>query len=495
MANKWLVPVARALLLGAMLCAGLGVTAQPAAALSLNPLDYYSYDYYIALSHTEVEPGESFSVTASASVRCTKDLPFGVRKADVRFKVLARNSSSGDELTLLERYDFTVDNVPDWAGDEFSTTETVDLAFPAGTTPGSYAVSARLEYLSLDGWNVTSMVPSSARTMGLGSIVLALPDETPLPPPTPQPGILLVSVLGHEFRPAIDADGILLEPIDASLIEGLLSVEAQEGTRCLDASGSPLTHISASQELSPRAHEGGAVISAFSLRPDGARFSPSLRIGITYDVDELPPDCDEDDLVIGYYDRADGRWRELPSTVDKSHKVVSADASHFTVFGLLAPTPVPGPARFTVRNLEVSPALVAPFGRVNVAITIANTGDTADGYPLVVSVDGQAEHSETVNLQPRQSRTVRLTVVRSQPGVYQVKVENLTGSFAVVAPGGTLPTTQPPSQNPTTPPANPDVTPPGGESGGGLHPIYVVLLVIAGLAFLTLIVLVLAGAL
>jgi hypothetical protein len=90
---------------------------------------------------------------------------------------------------------------------------------------------------------------------------------------------------------------------------------------------------------------------------------------------------------------------------------------------------------------------------------------------------------------------VRLTVVRSQPGVYQVKAENLTGSFAVVAPGGTLPTTQPPAQNPTTPPANPDTTPPSGESSGGLHLVYVVLLVIAGLAFLTLIVLVLAGAL
>jgi len=495
MANRWRVAVTRVLLLGAMLCASFGAAAKPVAALSLNPLDYYSYDYYIVLSHTEVEPGESFSVTASASVRCTKDLPFGVRQADVRFKVLARNSSSGEELTLLERYDFSVDNVPDWAGDEFSATETVDLAFPAGTTPGTYAISARLEYLSLDGWNVTSMVPSSARTMGLGSIALVLPDEAPIPPPTPEPGVLIVSVLGHEFRPPIDEDGFLLETIDASLIEGLVSIDAQEGTRCLDASGFPLTHISASQELSPRTYEGGAVISAFSLRPDGARFSPPLRIGIAYDVDELPPDCDEDDLLIGYYDRADGAWRELPSTLDASHNVVSADVSHFTVFGLLAPTPVPGPARFTVRNLEVSPAQVAPFGRVDVAITVANTGDTADGYPLVVSVDGQAEHSETVNLQPRQSRTVRLTVVRSQPGVYQVKVENLTGSFAVVAPGGTPPATEPPSENPPTPPVNPDNTPAPSESDGGLHPVYVVLLVIAGLAFLTLVVLVLAGAL
>ena len=238
------------------------------------------------------------------------------------------------------------------------------------------------------------------------------------------------------------------------------------------------------------------MLSAFALRPDGARFSPPLRIGIVYNIDELPPGTSEDDLIIGYYDRSDGKWHQLPSSVDTSRKTVSADISHFSVFGLLAPTPAPGPARFTVRNLDVSPAQIAPFGRVDVSVTVSNTGDTADVYPLIVSVDGQREHTETIDLGPRQSRTVRLTVSRSQPGVYQVRVEHLTMSFAVIG-GGTAGT--PPTGSPTQPPSATtpgQSAPPGSATGdSGMHPVYVVLLVLAGIAFLTLVILVLAGAL
>lgn len=495
MYNRWRRLLPRFLVLGIVLCAGAGANAQPASALSLNPLDYYSYDYDIVLSHTEVEPGESFSVTASASVRCTRDLPFGVREAVIRFRVLARNSASGEEITLLDEYDFIVSDVPDWEGDEYSTTETVNLEFPDDTTAGTYVITSRLEYLSLDGWNVTSMVPSSARTMGLGSIACVLPDESPVPEPTPQPGVLVIAVLGHEFRPAIDGDGILQDAVDSSLVEGQLWLTMEEGTRCVDSSGTALTYVSAAQEASPHAYEGGAVLSAFSLRPNGATFSPSLQIGISYDTEELPPGCDEEELTIGYYDRTAGRWRELPSTVNTAQKVVSADVSHFTSFGLLAPTTSPGPARFTVRSLDVSPAQVAPFGRVNVAITIANIGDTEDSYPLVVSIDGQPEHSESVDLEARQSRTIRLTVARSQPGVYEVRVEGLSKSFAVVALGTTAPSNDVPAPDSPTPTSTDTGESPDTAGDGGLHPVYIVLLALAGIAFVTLVVLILAGAL
>lgn len=478
-----------------LLCTGLALAAQPVAALSLNPLDYYSYDYYIALSATEVEPGEQFSVTAGASVRCIRDLPVGVDEAEAEFEVLAQHETSGVQVVLLDRYAVSVDDVPDWAGDEYSTSETVDLAFPEDAAPGTYNIVARLEHLSLDGWNVTGMVPSSARTMNLGSLECYIPEDPPVPTPPSEPGQLIVSILGHTFRPAIDDDGYLLEKVNASLIEGLLSIELPEGTRCLDESGMALTHISASQNTTPRAFDGGTVLAAFSLHPGGATFAPSIRIGISYEEAELPAGCEEDDLSIAYYSAENGEWKKTSSRVDASRNLVSADVSHFSTVGLLAPTPSPGPARFQVRSLDVSPAKVAPFGRVTITVTITNSGDTADAYPLVVDVDGMTEHTDSIDIKPRHSRTVNLTVVRSTPGTYEVSVENFSKAFSVVTPGATVPPeVSPPDGTPDSPLDEPE-TPGTPDSGEGMNPVYIVLLAIAGIAFLTLVVLVLAGAL
>jgi hypothetical protein len=495
MTTKWPRIAARLLLLGALALSSVGLAVEPILALSLNPLDYYEYDYSIVVSHAEVEAEGRFSVTASATVRCVKDLPMGVTEANVRFSVVARSSSSDAEYTLLGGYDFLVSDVPDWAGDEYATTESVDLAFPPGASPGTYAVVARLEHLSLDGWNVTSMVPSSSRTIGLGTIVCSTPEEPPTPPPAPLPGLLTVSLLGHEFTPTIDSDGVLEETVDATLIEGLLSLEMPRGTRCLNADGSPLEYVSATLATSRKPYEGGAVISAFNLFPDGARFSPDIRVGIAYDPAELPPGCEEDDLKFAYYDRSAERWIALPGHVDEEQNVVSADVSHFTAFGLLAPTATSGPARFTVRSLEVAPAEVAPFGRVTAIITVANTGDTRDEYPLVVTVNGKEEHAQGLQIGPRQSTSVRLTIVRSQVGVYTVAVEGLSSSFRVVgsdtppAPGGATDATSSPGPDSATPTSS------DSPEAGGMHPLYVALLALAGVAFLTLVILVLAGVL
>jgi len=495
MTTKLTRVAARLLLLGVLALSSVGLAAEPVLALSLNPLDYYDYDYSIVVSHAEVEAEDSFSVTASATVRCVKDLPVGVKEADVTFGVVARASSSDAEYTLLGGYSFLVSDVPDWAGDEYSTTESVDLAFPAGASPGTYTIEARLEHLSLDGWNVTSMVPSSSRTIALGTIVCSTPEEPPTPPPPPLPGLLTISLLGHEFTSTIDPDGVLKETVDGTLIEGLLSVEMPRGTRCLNAGGSPLEYVSATLATSPKPYEGGAVMSAFHLFPDGARFSPDIRIGIAYDPAELPPGCEEDELKFAYYDPAVARWITLPGEVDEAQNVVSADVSHFTTFGVLAPTTTPGPARFTVRSLEVAPEEVAPFGRVSAVITVANTGDTLDEYPLVVTVNGAEEHAQDLQIGPRQSTSVRLTIVRSQIGVYTVAAGGLSGSFRVVgsgtpaAPDSTMDSASPPGPDGAT------QTSSDSQEEGGMHPLYVALLALAGVTFLTLVILVLAGVL
>lgn len=318
------------------------------------------------------------------------------------------------------------------------------------------------------------MVPSSARTISVGTIACVREEEPPTPPPAP--GVLTILLLGHEFLPSITEDGALTEAFQETLVEGALSLSIQSGARCLDASGDRLFYLSATREPSPREYDGGAVLSGFNLYPDGAQFNPALQLGIPYDPDELPPGCEPGDLFIAYYDRVAGVWEQLPSSVDEDGKTVAAGASHFTTYGLLAP-------------LEV-----APFGRVTAAITIANTGDTRDSYPLEVKVNGQREHAQGIDLGPRQSTTVRFTIVRSTPGTYRVSVAQLERSFQVVSPAGpTTPTT--PAQTSQGPVVVSPQMPSDASNSGRMHPVYVALLILAGVAFLTLVILVLAGAL
>ncbi len=487
---------ARMLIVGTLALIGSGLCAQPTLALSLNPLDYYDYDYSIVFSRTQVEPGQPFSITASATVRCTHDLPIGVRGASARFSVIARPTASGPELILADSYTFTVSDVPDWAGEEYSTTESIDLEFPEDTAPGVYVISARLEDLSLDGLNVTSAVPSSSRTVAVGTVTCTIPDEPPTPPPPPLPGKLTISVLGHEFRPMITTDGILTQAANAVLIEGVLSLQIKDGTECLGSSGDPLEYISVAQALSPRPYADGVVLSAFNLFPNGARFSPGLELGIVYEPAALPAGCSEDDLKIGYYDNDNETWTTLPTTVDKEHHIVSITTSHFTTFGILAPTTTFGPARFVVRSLVVTPAVIPPFGRVTATIGIANTGDTDDRYPLVVAVNGQQEHAQAVELGPRESTLVSVTIVRSEAGVYTVSVGDMSGTFQVVAPQtGSTPNVTP-AQGPTAGASDgTSQTPSSASTDGGMNPIYIILLVLASIAFLALVILVLAGVL
>ena len=127
-------------------------------------------------------------------------------------------------------------------------------------------------------------------------------------------------------------------------------------------------------------------------------------------------------------------------------------------------------------------------------MTITNSGDTADAYPLKVDVDGMTEHTDSIDIQPRQSRTVNLTVVRSTPGTYEVTVGNLSTTFSVVTPGATVPPEVTPPDGTADPPQD-EPEAPGTPDGGGMNPVYIVLLAIAGIAFITLVVLVLAGAL
>jgi hypothetical protein len=481
----------RVLPLSLLLCIP-SLLPQPASALSLNPLDYYEVDYRIAVSHTVVEPDEAFSVAVSADIRCIKDMPFGVDEATGVASVLARHTTSDLELTLLDSYEVTIDSVPDWEGDEYQLDESMDLAFPSDAPEGVYELVARLDRVSLDGWNVTALIPGSYRTFGIASIMCATEDAPPAPP-APEPGTLRVAVLGHDFRPSLDADGILLDGVDADLIEGEVTLLIEAGTSCEDSSGDALAYIAVAEDPTPPAYAYGIVVAAFTMQPSGAQFSPAIELGIAYGESALPDTVDAASLMVAWYDQQAGLWRELDTIVDAQRRVAYADVVHFSSVALLAPTAAPGPASFAVRDLTATPAQVAPLGKVLVSVTAENTGGTRGTYHLAVSLNDESAYEQDLVLGPRESRTVRFVLARSQPGVYRVEAAGLTSEFTVLAPAATAggaDVDDPPasSSGSTTPASN-------TNEQVGMHPVYIALLALAGVAFMTLVVLVLAGVL
>ena len=162
---------------------------------------------------------------------------------------------------------------------------------------------------------------------------------------------------------------------------------------------------------------------------------------------------------------------------------MSFNTTHFSTFGLLAPTLESNPAQSAATNLTLSPEEVAPYDRVDVSVTVENRGDSDETYPLIVSVNGTQEYSLNVTLTQGARQTLRFAVVRSQPGEYDVSVGQLSHSFSVLA--GPTPTQEPSTGSGTTASETND------DSDEGLHPVYVVLLGLAGVAFLILVVLVL----
>ncbi len=481
MTTKWHQRLAGGLLLAALLCGTFGSSPKQTAALSLDPYEYYQFDYHIAFSHDEVEPGEPFSISVGAEVRCIKDMPFGADEATIVASVLARSQASGEEITLFDGYELTVTDVPDWQGDQYSIEETVEVSFPDGTSPGTYDIVAELTDVSIDGWNITGFIPGSSRSVGAGPIACVDPDVAP-PPPAPLQGTLSISILGHDIEPGIDGAGILAEDVYAELIEGQVSLYVAAGTRCLDDSGSPLTYISIVKDPTPEPYGEGVVLSAFKLRPGGARFSPPLQIGIAYAAADLPDGCDADDLSVAWYDGDDEEWDMLSSVADTQRMTVTADTRHFSTFALLATIDDREPARFVVSELTVKPREVQPLGRVDVTVSVNNTGGSEGTYHLALEINGETEHSQDVVLHPGAGRTLRFTVARSQPGEYEVSVGELSHSFSVLG-------NSTPAQIPIAGATASGTDDPSSE---GLHPVYAVLLGLAAVAFLSLVVLVLA---
>jgi hypothetical protein len=109
----------------------------------------------------------------------------------------------------------------------------------------------------------------------------------------------------------------------------------------LDFAANTYTSLTSGQQLkiaplasSPSAPDGSGIIEVYSFEPENSTFNPPITLKLKYDRDKLPAGMDETSLYIAQLEQT-GKWIALTSSVDKSGTTVSAQLSHFSVYGLI----------------------------------------------------------------------------------------------------------------------------------------------------------------
>jgi hypothetical protein len=162
-------------------------------------------------------------------------------------------------------------------------------------------------------------------------------------------------------------------------------------------------------------------------------FDPPIRLQINYDPAELPENTSS--VFIAYYDEELG-WIQLeaPSGFVAEVGTAAAQLSHFTPFAVMADLASPlQPARFEVRNLDISSIEVMSGESITISAWLVNIGGLSGEHTLKVYMEGLLETSQVIRLSPGQSQKITFTVTPDRPGSYWVEIDDLRGHFAVRA--------------------------------------------------------------
>jgi hypothetical protein len=271
------------------------------------------------------------------------------------------------------------------------------------------------------------------------------------------------SFFGAQSSFKVDSSGIVQSAFTATSADGKMTITIPQGTKALDKNGNPLTSMTAEVFANPPAPPANANIIglAYNFLPAGATFVPPITFTWSYDPAALPAGIAEEDLVIAYYDATAGTWVELQCVVDTANNKITASVPHYTTFTIIGTFK---PAAFAISSLVVSPVQVAPGEKVDINLSVANTGGTEGSYTVVLNINGVKEAEKSVTVAAGSIQTVTFSVTKAEAGSYSVTVDGLSGSFIVVAPAPTTPaptTPAPTTPAPTTPaPTTPAPTTP-----------------------------------
>ena len=347
------------------------------------------------------------------------------------------------------------------AGGSYGVGDSPYLLVQGNITPGA---TITFHVTNADGTAIADVTATFEVGGGPDEKILLVTIAAPAPPapaggggpsPVVQPPVL-TSLFGIAESFRISNEGVILQTVEATSADGMFTMTIPEGTIALDKDGNPLSTLTADVDESPPPEPEDANIIGlpYDFGPDGATFDPPITFTWSYDPEALPEGVAEEDLVIAYYDEEAGKWVELECEVDTENNIITASVPHFTTFAIIG-TPIP--AAFALSSLVVSPTEVAPGEKVNISISVANTGGTEGSYTVALKINGVKEAEKSVTVAAGGSQAVTFSVSRKEAGTYSVAMDGLSGSFTVVALAIVSP---PPAPAPPAPVPAPAPAPP-----------------------------------
>ncbi|MFC1904452.1 hypothetical protein ACFLXT_01600 [Chloroflexota bacterium] len=228
----------------------------------------------------------------------------------------------------------------------------------------------------------------------------------------------------------VDTKGAFTQDITIQSEDAKVKLEISKDTVALTEGKDPIPEITIIEMQSPpsQSENSNIVGLTYDLGPDGATFDPPITLTFNYNPDDIPPDVDDKDLVIAYWDG--NEWVVLEgSSVDTQNHVITAPVSHFTNFTTMV---YQKPAIFTVSDLRITPDETKD--QLAISVTITNSGDLSDTYKAILRLNNLVEATEEVTLAGGTSQSITFNVSKDTAGIYAVTIGGLSGMFAIKVP-------------------------------------------------------------
>ena len=441
----------------------------------------HSFSITISLGTQDLVPIQSVNITIYNQSDPSKDAILADVPLDDGSKTYSATETGGGAATV------TANAAADWSyftGTGYAVWKGTGYSFggpvfgygysPLGT--GETSITYSIRWTSPSGWpagtykakvDIGASGPALTETFtelsGNFSLTRAAAPAAPVGggevPPEPTVG---------DVSDIVNEEGVFTESAHIASADGNVHISIPEGTTGL-IDNQPLSEISITRAAPPEAPPAGTnfIGLIYDLEPSRATFDPAITLTFNYNAAWLPEEIDpETNLTIAYYDENSGQWIELEATdivVDPDRSTITANIRHFTCFAILVRV---FPAAFTVSDLSISPTSVEIAQKVDISVTVTNTGDRTGTHEVTLKINGKAVSTKRITLTRHASEKVTFVTVQGTAGSYAVDVAGLSGTFTVKTPPTkpivitAPPAPAPPAPTPAPAPPAPVPTPP-----------------------------------
>jgi LPXTG-motif cell wall-anchored protein len=131
----------------------------------------------------------------------------------------------------------------------------------------------------------------------------------------------------------VDNQGYLQKDVDATSLDGTMTINIPLGVKIVDASGNPLTQISVAPIASSvAAPDGYQILKSFNFNPDGAKFDSGMKITVSFDPATVPAGKT---VALAFYNETEGKW-EFISGTNNGDSTATFEITHFSTYSLMS---------------------------------------------------------------------------------------------------------------------------------------------------------------